>query len=213
MGDRETARLEAFSDAVFAIAITLLALELRVPQLPEAADGAALGRALLAEWPSYLAFVISFGTILVMWINHHWLLRIITRSDQVFLLLNGLLLMLITAVPFPTSLASSYLTRPGASLAVAVWGTYFAVVAIAFNVLWRYARRGRRLIGPDVPQALIDSVHQRYRFGPLFYLVAAVLALVFVPLSVAVNVGLAVLFAIPHPARTLPPASPPPGPN
>lgn len=209
MGDRETARLEAFSDAVFAIAITLLALELRVPQLPEAADGAALGRALLAEWPSYLAFVISFGTILVMWINHHWLLRIITRSDQVFLLLNGLLLMLVTAVPFPTSLASSYLRRPGATLAVAVWSTYFAVIAIAFNILWRYARHGRRLIGPDVPQALIDSLHRRYRFGPLLYLAAAVLALVFVPLSVAANVGLAVLFAIPHTART----PPPPGPN
>lgn len=213
MGDRETARLEAFSDAVFAIAITLLALELRVPQLPEAADGATLGRALLAEWPGYLAFVISFGTILVMWINHHWLLRIITRSDQVFLLLNGLLLMLITAVPFPTSLASSYLRRPGAPLAVAVWSTYFAVIAIAFNILWRYARRGRRLIGPDVPQALIDSVHRRYRFGPLLYLAAAVLALVFVPLSVAANVGLAVLFAIPHPARSVPPANAPPGPN
>ncbi len=183
---------------MFAIAITLLALELRVPQLPENATLMSLGHALLQGWPSYLAFVISFGTILVMWINHHQLSRIITVIDHSYLLLNGLLLMCVTAVPFPTALVATYMTRPGATLAAAVWCLYFALIAVVYNVLWRYARHNRRLIGAHVPDSMVESIDRRYRFGPLFYVGAAVLALVYVPLSIAANIGLAVLFAVPH---------------
>ena len=191
---------------MFAIAVTLLVLELRVPQLPENACLMSLGRALLQGWPSYLAFVISFGTILVMWINHHHLSRIITVIDHSYLLLNGLLLMCVTAVPFPTALVATYMTRPGAALAAAVWCLYFALIAVVYNVLWRYARHNRRLIGAHVPDSMVESIDRRYRFGPLFYEGAAMLALVYVPLSIAANIGLAVLFAVPH--RTTRPTGP-----
>ena len=111
--EKETGRIEAFSDGVFAIAITLLILEIKVPNAHDLGAG-GLGAALLRLWPSYLAFVTSFATILVMWVNHHKLFRHIRRSDDAFLFLNGLLLLFVTSVPFPTSLVAEYLQRPEA---------------------------------------------------------------------------------------------------
>jgi uncharacterized membrane protein len=99
---KETGRLEAFSDGVFAIAITLLILEIKVPHAQELGPGTGLGAALLRLWPSYLAFVTSFATILGMWVHHHRLFTHIRRIDHTFLFWNGLLLFLVTVVPFPT---------------------------------------------------------------------------------------------------------------
>ena len=96
--EKETGRLEAFSDGVFAIAITLLILEIHVPKEVEKGG---LAPALLAEWPSYLAFVSSFAIIGIMWINHHRMFEFVRRIDQTLLLLNGLLLLAITFIPFP----------------------------------------------------------------------------------------------------------------
>src|SRR5262245_38296079 len=118
---RDKARLEAFSDGVFSIAITLLALDLKVPRDQDPANETALGAALLAQWPAYLAFVTSFFTILVMWVHHHNLFRLLRRTDSSFLFANGLLLALVTAVPFPTSLIAEYLTTPSARVAAAVY--------------------------------------------------------------------------------------------
>src|SRR5205814_4978093 len=98
-----TSRLEAFSDGVFAIAATLLVLELRVP-----ADTTDLVRALLGLWPAYLAYLISFLTIGIIWVNHHTLLEHCRRVDRTFLYLNLLLLMAVGIVPFPTSLVDQY---------------------------------------------------------------------------------------------------------
>src|SRR5262245_12641783 len=98
----ETARLEAFSDGVFAVAITLLALDLGVPGAGDLTRYHGLAGALGNNWPHYLAFALSFLTILIMWVNHHSIFRFIRRSDHSFLLLNGLLLMVITTVPFGT---------------------------------------------------------------------------------------------------------------
>ena len=104
MAANETARIEAFSDGVFAIAITLLVLDLKVPRdLP---DGQTLTGALLAQWPAYLAFASSFMTILIMWVNHHRIFTLVGRSDSRLLFFNGLLLMGVTVVPFPTALVA-----------------------------------------------------------------------------------------------------------
>jgi uncharacterized membrane protein len=83
MPEKETTRLEAFSDGVFAIAITLLALELKTPQFPEGQPTAssALAASLLRQWPSYLAFLTSFFTVLVMWVHHHMIFKLVRRSD------------------------------------------------------------------------------------------------------------------------------------
>ncbi len=85
-GEKETGRLEAFSDGVFAIAVTLLVLELRVPLPGSLREGERLLDALLHEWPAYLAFVTSFATILIVWVNHHNLFKLINRTDHYFLL-------------------------------------------------------------------------------------------------------------------------------
>jgi uncharacterized membrane protein len=101
---RETARVEAFSAGVFAIAITLLTLEIRVPHLPLEAGDPQLGAALRALWPSFLTFAGTFGAILTMWINQHGFFDLLERVDRRFLHANGLLLLLITFVPFPMAL-------------------------------------------------------------------------------------------------------------
>src|SRR5512132_2117231 len=100
--EKETGRIEAFSDGVFAIAITLLVLDLKVPR--DLDEGVSLAQALLRQWPSYLAFIASFATIGVMWINHHKLFTLIKRSDDVLLILNVILLLGVTLTPFPTAL-------------------------------------------------------------------------------------------------------------
>src|SRR5438093_9234247 len=106
--EKQTGRIEAFSDGVLAIVITLLALDLRVPPIPEDRSVSLVSQ-LLKQWPVYLAFFISFMFVLVMWINHHRLFTAIRRSDNNLLLLNGLLLMGITVVPFGTALVAEYL--------------------------------------------------------------------------------------------------------
>jgi uncharacterized membrane protein len=106
--EKETGRIEAFSDGVFAIAITLLVLELKVPHLEDGGAGGSLARALARQWPSYVALVTSFFTILVMWANHHRMFNVVRRVDAPFLYANGLLLLLVTVVPFPTAVLAEY---------------------------------------------------------------------------------------------------------
>jgi TMEM175 potassium channel family protein len=194
---RDTARIEAFSDGVFAIAVTLLVLNLKVP----AASGDLAGK-LLDGWRDYVAYVISFAFILIMWVNHHNMFRIIRGTDHLFLLLNGLLLLFVTLVPFTTGLLPHYAhPRDETTAAVVYSGNYF-VLAIAFNVLWWYASHGGRLLTADHDLAAIQAITHRYRFGPLLYLLCTALAFVSVPASLALNVLLAIFFALPHSLRT-----------
>src|SRR5438067_1374280 len=159
---KETGRIEAFSDGVFAIAITLLILDVRPPT--GIAEPAALARALEVDlWPRYLAYVVSFATIGIMWINHHKLLTLITHSDHVFLLLNTFLLFWISFVPFPTSLLAEYIPREPrvAAIAAMVYSGMGVMIAVAFNLMWRYAAHKNRLLdkkaNPDWIRAVSRS--------------------------------------------------------
>jgi uncharacterized membrane protein len=188
--EKETGRIEAFSDGVFAIAITLLVLELKVPSLPGGGAGNALAAALLRQWPSYLAFVTSFFTILIMWANHHAIFNLVRRSDAEFLFANGFLLLLVTVVPFPTALLAQYMDKPGAPVAAAVYAGTFVLAGLAYNVLWRSAIRGRRLLKSGVRDETIHEMTRRYRLGVPMYLVATAAAFVSVTISVTICVGL-----------------------
>jgi TMEM175 potassium channel family protein len=189
--EKETARIEAFSDGVFAIAITLLILEIKIP----GAGSGDLSRQLLRQWPSYVAFVISFAFIGIMWINHHRLFTHIKRSNNVLLFLNLLLLLGVCAVPFPTAVLAQHLNQSDQRTAAILYhGTYFAI-AIFFNVLWRYA--SRHLLGKDADAHAAGKISAQYAVGPLLYLVCVALAWVNVPLSLLLNVALAVFFALP----------------
>ena len=191
----ETARIEAFSDGIFAVAATLLVVDLKVPH--GAVGGTGLLHALAAQWPSYLAFVTSFAFIGIMWINHHRLFTLIKRSDDLLLVWNGLLLLGVTFVPFPTAVLAEYIPRSGNHIAVAVYAGTYTVLAILFNVLWHHASRGGRLLGRHADPHMVDAITRGYRFGPLLYLVSFVLAFISVPASLAMNLALAVYFALP----------------
>jgi len=199
----DTARLEAFSDGVFAVAITLLALDLRVPDpatLPHGPHG-GLVPVLLGQWPVYLAYGLSFLTILIMWINHHNLFRLIRRTDHLFLLLNGLLLLSVTTVPFATSLLATYLRQPDKRAAQVVYGAVSLAMATAFNRMWAYASRDRHLLGPDADERMVREVTRAYRFGPLIYSATVVLALLSAEASLALCILLALFFALPRRVR------------
>ncbi|HJZ88780.1 MAG TPA: TMEM175 family protein [Polyangia bacterium] len=191
----DTARLEAFSDGVFAIAITLLVLELKVPR--ELAAGEPLAHALARQWPSYLAFGNSFLTIGIMWMNHHRLFTHIRRSNQALMLFNLLLLMGITVVPFPTALLAEYLGHPQQRMAAQVYTGTFVVIAILFNLLWRYGAHGRRLLHDRADLAAVSAISRQYAFGPLLYGLCFALAFFNVAASVSASVALALFFAVP----------------
>ena len=192
---RETARIEAFSDGIFAVAATLLVLDLKVPH--DAAGGQALARALAAQWPAYLAFVTSFAFIGIMWINHHRLFTLIKRSDNMLLVSNGLLLLGVTFVPFATAVLAEYIPRAGAPVATAMYSGTYTVVAIFFNLLWHHASHKNRLLDHRADPEMIDAITRGYKFGPLLYFVTFVLAFISVPASLAMNLALAIFFALP----------------
>jgi uncharacterized membrane protein len=193
-GRKETGRVEAFSDGVFAIAMTLLVLNVRVPNTDQPGQ---LGSLLWQQWPSYLAFVISFAFIGIMWVNHHRLFVHIRRIDHMLLVLNGALLLGVTAVPFPTAVLAQYLGKPDEKAATMLYAGTYVVVALFFNVLWRYAASGHRLLGDEVDEAEVNRITRQYAYGPLLYLACFVLAYINVAASLALNVALAIFFALP----------------
>lgn len=190
----ETTRLEAFSDGIFAIAMTLLILEIRLPE--EIAPG-NLGHALLHLWRSYLAFLTSFATIGVMWVNHHRIFNLIRRTDQAILALNLLLMLGVTFLPFPTAVVARSINRGDARTAVLFYNGTFTVIAVCWGVLWRYAARNRHLMGKDVDERSVRGVSKQYALGPLYYIVAGGVALLSPLISVILDLLLAVFFAIP----------------
>jgi uncharacterized membrane protein len=200
----ETGRLEAFSDGVFAIAITLLVLDIHVPPLEENGQVGQLVPALLHQWPVYFAYVTSFLTVLIMWTNHHALFRHIARVNQPFLMLNGLLLMGVTLVPFPTALVSEYMGAADAHVAGIVFSGTFLAIAVVFNLLWRYASGNNRLLAHNADTDQVRRISRQYAFGPPLYLACCILALVSVPAMLVLYVLIALFFALPGLAPRLP---------
>ncbi|HUK29607.1 MAG TPA: TMEM175 family protein [Candidatus Acidoferrum sp.] len=190
----ETGRVEAFSDGVFAIAITLLVLEVKIPTL----GAVPLGLQLARQWPQYVSFVVAFMFIGIMWINHHRMFTHIKRSDTVLMLLNLLLLLGVTALPFPTAVLAAHLGQVDQRTAILLFNGTCGFIAIAFNVLWRYgvSKRGH-LLGAGVDLESAQKISRQYAFGPLLYIVCFALAYINVLASLALNAGLACFFALP----------------
>ncbi len=201
MDEKETGRLEAFSDGVFAVAITLLVLNIRIPgiDLPpdKLLDDARLWQELLGEWPSLAAYVTSFATIGIMWLNHHRLFVHIKRTNTVLLLLNLLLLLIIVFIPVPTALLNEYFVKLEQHAAAIVYSGTFFVLACCFNLLWRYASYNNRLLGKDADARAVAAISRQYLFGPLYYLIAFGLAFINTPASIIFNFMLALFFAVP----------------
>jgi uncharacterized membrane protein len=193
--DKETGRVEAFSDGIFAFAITLLVLELRVPH--GLSDGAALCKALLDEWPSYFGYLTSFVTIGIMWMNHHRMFNLIHKSDDGLMLVNLVFLLGIAFVPFPTSVVADYLDTSAARVAAAFYSGTYVVIAILFNLLWRYASRGGRLFDKHADLAQAQAITRAYSVGPLLYLGSLAMAYWSPKMSVGMTFAYAVFWALP----------------
>ena len=173
--EKESARLETFSDSVFAIAITLLVLSIKVPTREGAAAAHGLGQLLVALWPAYLAFFSSFVTVLVIWVQHHWIFTQIRRVDHPLLYWNGLLLLLVTFVPFPTGLLAEHLLQPDAKLAANLYTGTMLAIALCFRALWLHVSPGGRLLAPtsdDSASRELRRISKHYRLSPLLSLAA-----------------------------------------
>jgi uncharacterized membrane protein len=167
-----TARLEAFSDGVFAIAITLLALNLQIPHVESNSEKWALAHALLQQWPSYVAFITSFFTVLIMWMNHHAVFKFVHKVNARILFANGILLLITTAVPFVTGLFSEYLNHREATTACAVYTGSFVLIAVSYVHLWRVIIRDRSLLKKEVSGAALEKITKNYSLGIPLYLAA-----------------------------------------
>jgi uncharacterized membrane protein len=178
-------RLETFADGIFAIAATLLIIDVG---LPEELSG-SLGHELLRIWPQYAAYAVSFVTIGIMWVNHHRLIRQIERVDERFLFLNLGLLACIAFVPFPTRILAEFVRGDDGEAAALLYGITLTVTAIFFSAVWLYASSGNRLLHPHVDPKEVSGITRSYLPGTPMYGAATVVAL-FSPEASAALFGL-----------------------
>jgi uncharacterized membrane protein len=160
-----TGRLEAFSDGVIAIAITLLVLEIGIPHAGEG----DLGEALLDQWPSYAAFILSFVVIGIMWVSHHSMFERIAAVDRRLLFLNLLLLLGIAFLPFPTALLAEYVREGGTNshLAAAIYSATMAMIGVAFWMMWRHLYQRPHLLVAGIDRSMVRGAMHRSTDGPI----------------------------------------------
>ena len=189
MQESGTARLETFSDGIFAIAATLLVREFGVGP-----SGRQLGSHLLHLWPSYLAYVTSFVTIGIIWMNHHTCVETIGRVNRTFMFVNVLLLMTIAFLPFPTKLVAEHLQGAGERPAVYAYASTFVVMASLYNAWWRYASANRRLIAEGVPEARVRAITRAFAPGVPVYAVTLLVAVASPLASVLLTLAIAAFY-------------------
>lgn len=187
-----TGRLETFADGVFAIAATLLILNVDA-QIPRNAQD--LGAQLTHIWPSYVAYAASFITIGIMWVNHHTIMSQVGKTDRRFLVANILLLLCIAFFPFTTRLVAEHVRGNGAEAAALAYGLTAVATAILFNVTWFYAVLGKRLLRSDADPAIVSGITRAYIPGPWIYLGATLVAFVS-PVASIILFGLIALFYV-----------------
>ena len=193
MAGRETTRIEAFSDGVIAIAITLLVLDVRVPRREGNGD---LWRGLSDLWPSYVGFGLSFVIIGIIWANHHEMFGYIARADRALVLINLLFLLCVGFLPFPTALLAEYLGHAGERLAVNVYSGWMLATALSFCLLWWYPRHAG-LLDPTANQQAVKDMVRTFRLGPPSYVAAFLLSFVSTWACLILLAALALTYLIP----------------
>jgi uncharacterized membrane protein len=188
-----THRLEAFSDGVIAIAITLLVLEIEIPS----ASQGSLFDELLDLWPSYAAFILSFATIGVMWVSHHTMFERIANVDRLLMFLNLLLLMGIAFLPFPTALLARYIEQGGenAQFAAATYSTTMTLIGVFFAAMWHHLYRRPQLLVPGIGAERARVATLRSLVGPIVYAGTIGLAFLSPEACLVVYAGMTLYFA------------------
>jgi uncharacterized membrane protein len=186
-----TERLQALADGIFAIALTLLVLELPVP-----AHSENLARDLLDQWPFYAAYIVSFVTIGIVWINHHALMDGVAQVDRTLIELTLLLLLFVALVPWPTGLLAEYLREKEQSSAAAVtYGVVMMLMAGSFTGIWVWLARAEDLADPELQQRIPVAL-RRSLVGPAVYGFGTLVALISAPAAFALFAFVALFFAI-----------------
>jgi uncharacterized membrane protein len=204
----ERSRLESFSDGVFAVAITLLALNLTI-------EGRGAGHpALLIQlghhWPAYVAYLISFFSIGIIWVNHHRVMNDVVAVTRPLLYLNLVLLAVVVAIPFATSTMADYLTAGGqdSRVAAALYAGVFELMGLAFAIVYEWTLRHDDHLRQPLPAAAKNGVRLRFYGGQIPYLIAFAVAFFSAPATVAIT-GVVAVYYVFERTRPLSSASPP----
>jgi uncharacterized membrane protein len=199
-------RIEAFSDGVFAIAATLLVLDLHVPDVQH-----GLGHALTRQWPSYTSFLVSFAVLGIIWVNHHAALEHVAGVGRPLLFLNLLLLLSVVIIPFPTAVMAKYLrgTQEDQHVAAAFYSGAMIFMGSAFGTLWMYILNGHLRPGTIAP-AELPRLRLRFIVGTPAYGLTLLVAFISAPICLAMHAVLAVYYAVPGKGGALPHPRPAP---
>jgi uncharacterized membrane protein len=189
-----TSRIEAFSDGVFAIVITLLILTIQVPQLPGREPGPALAAALRSMVPKFLSYALSFAIACVWWVAHHHLFALLTKSDRGLLWLNSLFLFWLASVPFPTALLGDY---PRERLTVLCYGAVMMMAGVSFCLMRFYAFYIGKLTAPGLDRKLVERAMIKSALNPSLHLIAMFLVFVNTTAALALYAAIPILFFVP----------------
>ncbi len=186
-------RIEALSDAIFAFAMTLLVLDVKIPRISGVTEG-LLARTLLDLWPKFFSFAVSFLILGLFWIAHHGYAHFLKRTDRYFLWLNLLFLMVVVFVPFSTDLLGDY---PGQRLAAMIYRCNIMALGLTLYWQWEYATSRHRLVGSDLESELVRLGKQRILMGVATNVCAVLLALVSPAFSLVLYVLLPIAYVLP----------------
>jgi uncharacterized membrane protein len=188
-----TARLETFADGVFAIAATLLILNVEVPDLGDH----SLSHELLRLWPAYIGYVVSFVTIGIIWVNPHTVLDQLHSTDRTFLFINVFFLLCIAFIPFPTRLLATYVRTDDGRAAAVLYGITLTTTAVFFNLMWRYAiGAGGRLLRADADRRVVDGITRSYRPGVAMYAGATIVGFFVAEVSATLYAAIALFYVL-----------------
>jgi len=194
--EKETGRIEAFSDGVFAIATTLLVLELHIPELKNGSTSALLLQELTIQWPSYIAFLISFFSIFIVWVNHHKVFKQIYKRNTGLMFANGLILFLVSLVSFPSAILARFYLTGSKQLSVSIYTGMFVLVNLAFNLLWQQASNDKELLRPGIDEAAIKELRNNYFYGFPTYLAAFFISFFYPDAALVICILLWIFWAI-----------------
>ncbi len=193
-GVLSTNRIEAFSDGVFAVAITLLVINLQVPQITSSLVSSELVPKLGELWPKFLSYALSFVIVGIYWVAHHNTFHYIKRSDRTLLWLNILMMMCIVFIPFPTALLGQY---PEQQISVIIYGGTLVITGFVLQLLWWYTTSNHRLVGKEIDPQLVQRATRRNLTAPLIYLLAIGISLFSVPTSLILFILVPVYYIFP----------------
>ncbi len=188
-------RMMFFSDGIFAITVTLLILEIKVPEIPENLISTELHNALLHLIPNFLAYVLSFLILGIYWIAHHNIFMYIKHHDHVMLWLNTVFMMCVAAVPFPTALLSRY---PNQQISLITYASILVVTGVMLDLIWWYATT-HRLVEADTDPRFVSFVHFFNRIAPFFYLLSIFISFVSLTLAKFLIIAVAIFYIVPNP--------------